>query len=110
MFNIGTLAGMLGNKGKKFDLRGVIVTYEHGIQRIKTESREREFQWIQCLGFSLIKCPKCKVQPGQPAGFIEGRPCKHVGPGTKVILTYKTRLSEDRKTVVQGYWTGRVAE
>lgn len=94
-------------KGKKFTLRGVITSYEHGIQVIRTESSEREFKHIQCMGFSLIKCPKCKVRPGQPAGMITAKPCEHVKVGTQVVMEHRTRLAEDRRTVVQGYWTGK---
>jgi len=93
--------------GRKFKLKGVITSYENGIQVIRTESSEREFKHIQCMGFSLIKCPKCKVKPFQNSLMVVGRACEHVKVGTRVVMEHRVRLAEDRKTVVQGYWTGK---
>ena len=93
-------------KNRKFKLKGQIVRWEHGIQTVKTESSEREFRHIQCLGFSAIKCPKCKVHPFAAQGMAFCSPCEHMRVGTYVELEHKVRR-DARGDVVQGYWTGR---
>ena len=94
--------------GKPFRLRGVIVRYENGIQTVKTESREREFQYIQCMGHSLIVCPTCSVKWKHKYNpqFQLARPCEHVKVGTEVIMKHVTR--REGGIAMQGFWTGRI--
>ena len=103
--------GRFGDFGKKkrdpFTLKGTIITYDNGIQRIKTEvTTQREFEWIQCMGWSLIKCPVCKDHPYAAHNMVFARPCEHVKPGTKVLLHYVTH--KEGEVVVGGGWTGKV--
>ena len=94
-------------KREKFTLRGTIIRYENGIQTVQTEvETQREFKHIQCMGMSLIKCPKCKAHPFAAQNMVFARPCEHVKVGTQVVMEHKVTYSPQGQ-VLQGYWTGK---
>jgi hypothetical protein len=94
-------------KNRKFSLRGEIVRWENGIQTVRTESSEREFRFIQCMGFSAIECGKCKKHPFAAQGMMWCRPCEHLRVGTKVLMEHKVRYGPQGE-ILAGYWTGSV--
>jgi len=91
-------------KGRQYTLEGTIISYQNGIQAIKTNG---EPKLVHCLGVTIIKCPRCKAQPFQMYGKMQRDvPCEHVREGTKVHLTYKVTKGKDGQPIA-GNWVGK---